>query len=306
MSKTVISHAGDRTMLMGVGVMANDALTAAEAIEQGGLDWDVELRKTAYQNAKGNWAVDGATQKIVRSDNETPFATVGGRYHCIQNRDLFEFADTLVDDVGARYESAWSERNGRTVGLTMRFPDEVLIGGEDAYNKYLLLRSTHDGKGSVKVAVSMVRLSCTNMVTGALRNSKQKFSIPHINGARAKIAAARSALQLTFNVEDAFTQEMEQLLNNELSAPKIESLVKSAFSASLVSTPAVERHTAAVIQNLEHSLTIPDEYRGTQYGVVQATTEHLQWLSPGRTQESTLSQNLNGWRGKASQLVAVV
>jgi phage/plasmid-like protein (TIGR03299 family) len=301
-----ISHAGRRTMLGGAGVLVDNAMTASDAITRGGLDWDIELRQQAWKNARGTWTTDKNDRKIVRVNPngvEVPFATVGSRYTALQNRDIFAFGDNLVDDFGARWEAAWQERGGRTVGLTMRLPEGVKVGGDD-YDKYLLFRTRHDGKGSVIVAAAFTRLWCTNMVTGILANAEHKYRITHIQGADQKIAAAREALEMSFAVEDTFTSAMNDLLDEELVGGDAERIVRNAIDASVRNETTQVTHTRGILHALEASQTISDDQRTNRYGLLQATTEYLQWLSPGRSDESTLIQNFSGWRARATRLVA--
>ena len=106
-----------------VGKDVSDAKTAQECMEIAGLDYHLELRK---QYIAGKADVDGIPvigglvpdcYAVVRTDNETPIATVGNRYHIIQNSNCFGFFDGLVEQGLAKYKSAGSTYDGRKVHI---------------------------------------------------------------------------------------------------------------------------------------------------------------------------------------------
>ena len=294
----------DRTMIWdGIGFATPKAKTAAQAIREAELDWDVELRPLGMKNAKGTgWKSIPYGFAAVRTDNDEALGTVGRRYEPIQNRDVFGWLDNLVDDSGAKYESAWSTKGGRQVGLTMKFPDDVLVGGEDPHNMYLFVRTNHDGSGACKVALSMVRMSCTNMANTILRDAKASFSIPHIGGWEKKLQAAREALEISFAYRDAMQDELEAMLASPLwKEKKTRENVEDVFSNAGFGERATFRHTDLILQNLESSPTIGDDQRNTRYGLFQAGTEYLQWHRTRRDDEGHFNQQFAGETFRAKQ-----
>lgn len=293
-STNLEGHTIGRNMMFadGIGFATPDAKTAAEALTAGHLNWSVELRADGYMNAQGLWVEDPSKRKIVRTDLDAPLGTVGTRYAPIQNVEMFEWCDTLVDDYGAKYESAWSMHDGREVGLTMRFPDTILIGGNDPYAKFLLLRARHDGKGSVLAVATDVRIRCTNMLNVAVKGATNRVTIPHLTNASKKLAAARETFELTFKYQEAFEAEMEKLLQRELDDSRFRDITKQLMLDQRWG--GLEQHSAAIVQLRADSPTLDDEYRQSAYGAFQAITEWTDWVREAKSPQGRAHDMLDG------------
>lgn len=287
-------HAIGRNMMFadGIGYATPDAKTAAEALQAANLDWTIELEQVTRTNANGDTVPVVGSFHTVRTDTDTVLGTVGRRYRPIQNVEMFEWCDRLVDDFGAKYEAAWSMHGGKEVGLTMKFPETVLIGGNDPYSKYLLLRARHDGKGSVRAYATDVRMRCTNMLNVAVRGATNKVMIPHLTNAVGKLAAAREAFELTFSYQEAFEKEMEKLLERELTDAAFKILTEGLLVEQKFG--GIEKHSAAIVQLRADSPTLDDEYRSSAYGAFQAITEWTDWVREAKSPQGRAHDMLDG------------
>ena len=262
----------------GIGVATPDAMTAEQALKSAGLDFTVELRDNGFLASDGLWREDKTRKTVVRTDTEMPLGNVGRAYRTIQNTEMFEWCDRLVDDYGAKYEAAWSMHGGREVGLTMKFPDTVMIGGVDPHDKYLLLRGRHDGKGSVLALATDVRLWCTNMLNVAAKAATNRVTIAHRTNAAQKLAAARETFELTFKYQEAFEDEMEKLIAKQLTDDAFKQITDTLLAEN--NWGGRDAHGAAIVQLRKDSTTLQDEFRTTAYGAFQAITEWTDWVRP--------------------------
>lgn len=281
----------------GVGVATPEAKTAAQAMVEGGLDWKVELRDAGFSVGDGKFQASKIGRKaVVRiEDDGTPvqdFGYVGRKYTIVQNAEMFDFCDYLVDDYGAKYEAAWSLYGGQEVGLTMRFPDTVKIGGVDEHGKYLLLRARHDGTGSVKVMTTKVRLGCTNMLNYASQAAKSTFRIAHLANATQKIAAARETLEVTFKNDEAFAAEMEAMVTKFQSDEEFGRIAAQLLKDARFG--GVEAKVSAITTLRRESDTLPDEFRQTAYGSLQAVTEWTDWGRQSKSAQGHVVDLLDG------------
>lgn len=275
----------------GIGFATPEAKTAAEALTSAGLDFKVEARPTFFQS-HGSFVQDPTRRTIVRTDTEAPLGNVGSRYTIIQNSDMFDFCDRLVDDYGAKYESAWSLKGGSEVGLTMKFPQSLLIGGEDPIDKYLLLRGRHDGKGSVLAMDTAVRMRCTNMLNVAMKAATHTLRIPHLTNATQKLAAARDTLEITFKYDEVFELEMNKLLDQQITDDAFAEMTKGLLLGAHFG--GVEAHTKAIVQLRKDSPTLDDDMRSTKYGALQALTEWTDWSREAKSAQGRVIDMLDG------------
>ncbi len=288
----------DRTMLWGrVGkIFAADGApaTAEDAIVEAGLDWSLDLRKIGFHNSGGNFVVAQGKKAVVREDTDTLLGVVGGRYKTFDNREAFSFADSLVDGAGAAFESAFSYEDGKVVGLTMRLPEHIEVAGGDSFGQYLMLRTRHDGTGSIQVAVQNVRMMCLNQFDFKLRQAKNRWAISHTQRASQHLQQAREALKLTFAYTEEWAQAVDQLTTINYSDAKLKDELERILTRWRIGSSAIEDQVASVLGNRERSSTIQDEVRGTAYGALNAATEYYEHLRPYRTNQSRYLNNVQG------------
>ena len=110
---------------------------------------------------------------------------------------MTEFADALVDESGAHYQTAGSLRE-----LLADLPDHEAAPAHDAgrpewrsgcHGWYLALFS-HDGSSSLFGITTSVRVVCANTASVAIAGAKSKFSIPHTSGWKGATQVAREKL----------------------------------------------------------------------------------------------------------------
>lgn len=177
----------------GLGKIVAEAPTSEDAIHLAGLDWDVVQQKiyledgTEIQDAYAN----------VRSSDNKPLGIVGNRYQIVQNIEAFSFTDSLLGE-GVKYETAVSLKDGKTIWLLAKLPDKYEILG-DKVDPYIVFTNTHDGTGSVKVAMTPVRVVCNNTLNMALRSATRTWTTRHTGDINKKLTDAQNTLQLAQN-----------------------------------------------------------------------------------------------------------
>jgi hypothetical protein len=114
-----------------LGTPVGHAMTAQEAMEAAHLaNWNVRKRPIwadVREDGTDQRGLVVASQCATVFDNPvtnqiTPIGVVGARYCAIQNEALVEFADALVDETGAHYETAGSLKGYSQTFITMRLP----------------------------------------------------------------------------------------------------------------------------------------------------------------------------------------
>lgn len=283
-------------------LFAESPATAEEAIVKAGLDWDVELRKLGYKTADGkSFKVVPGGFAVVRTDTETPLGTVRSRYTPFSNRHAFDFADNLVDGAGAAFESAWEMNGGKTVGLTMRLPNHVTVGGEDVFDQYLILKTSHDGSTAIQVGITNVRMACLNQFNVTLRNAKRKWSVVHSPNAGTRLQQAREALELAFVYNQEFEAELEKLLTTTVSEDRAKYQMDNILKANRVGDRSRDQITTAIMLDWMNSPTIQDDQRNTAYGLLNAATEYFDHLRDYRTAESAIKVTTEGLGARFNQ-----
>lgn len=286
-------------------VFADRPRTAEEAIIEAGLDWEVELRELGFRSPKGNHFIKVPDQYVVvRTDTEKALGNVKSRYQTFSNRHAFDFADLLVDGAGASFESGWEQGGGKVIGLTMKLPDTTTVGGEDAFDQYLMLKTSHDGSSAIQVALQNVRLRCMNQFNTALKRAQRRWSVTHSTSAKEKLQQAREALEIGHVYNEAFQREMEQLMELEMSRDRMERELDLILKANRVGEKNATDIRSSILINLDNSDTIDAGQRTTGYGLLNASTEYFDHLRSYRTAEAGFRVTTEGLGARVNQALA--
>ena len=204
----------------GLGQIVMEAPTSKDALKLAGLDWNV-IQEPIY--TEFNEVVEGYKANVRDSDRKV-LGVVSDRYKVVQNADAFSFTDELLGK-GVRYETAGSLQEGKKVWLLARLPREYIIGGE-RISPYLVFSNTHDGSGSVKVAITPVRVVCNNTLNLALDTANRSFSMVHTGNIKDKIQEAKDTLFMAEQYMDCLGAEFEQLRRQKITDAQVKEYIE--------------------------------------------------------------------------------
>ena len=275
----------------GLGTGVSGVMTAEEAITLAHLDWEVEKELAERKGVP----IPGNYWMIRKSDDKV-LGRVGKDYKPIQNREAFEFFDTLVDSGEAKYDTAGSLSGGKRIWLTAQVGDDIQVAGQDSHRLYLALLSSHDGSRSLSAITTMVRIVCANTETMAIHGAKTSWTMTHRTTLAGKVSEARDALKLSFKYRDAFDAEVQRMMDIQVSKDQFIEIMKDVLPDQKRQT---EKNVTALTNIFENSPTINDAgLSGTGYGAFNAMTE---WLTHGRevrSQEARMTNSIWGFGAK--------
>jgi phage/plasmid-like protein (TIGR03299 family) len=204
----------------GLGVSVMSAPTSSEALKLAGLDWNV-VQEPIY--TEYNEKVEGYKANVRDFDRKV-LGVVSDRYKVVQNVEAFSFTDELLGK-GVRYETAGSLAEGKKIWLLARLPREYIIAGE-RISPYLVFSNTDDGSGSVKVAITPIRVVCNNTLNLALSTAQRSFSMIHTGNITDKIQEARDTLFMAESYMDNLGVEFEQLRGQKVTDAQVEEYIE--------------------------------------------------------------------------------
>jgi len=180
-----------------------------------GLNWNV-IQKP-IMTTSGN-PIPGYKANIRDTDNRV-LGVVTDRYRVVQNAEAFAFTDALLGE-GVRYETAGSLQDGKKIWILAKLPDKYIIEGEQI-DPYLVFSSSHDGSGSIKVAMTPIRVVCQNTLNLALGTARRSWSTIHIGDLAAKMDEAHNTLLLAEKYMGRLGMEFSRLSKIKLSDQKV-------------------------------------------------------------------------------------
>jgi phage/plasmid-like protein (TIGR03299 family) len=278
-----------------IGTPVGHAMTAHEALEAANLaNWDVrkrplwaDLREDGIEDQRGIVVPDQYGTVFTNPVNNkiTPIGVVGKDYTPIQNESMTEFAEAIVDESGAHFETAGSLRNYSQTFLTMKLPRTMVLQGldgrEDVSEWYLSIFNSHNGSSSLVSTISNVRVVCANTQDANLAGAKSKFKVQHSKNWANKVQLAREALRLFFVYEEAFENAVRAMHEQPFTAAEMK-----LFAEDLLNLAKAEKDTAmatrrqnevdAITALFNNSPTIAGTpIAGTKFAAYNAVSEYV-------------------------------
>lgn len=279
-----------------LGQRTPDAQTWAQAMELADLNWSVEKKQLYGRNPLGNVvAVDA--YGIFRSDDGAFLGSVGARYNPIQNREAFQFVDTLLESInGANYDSAGALGNGERIWCSAKVPFDFEVVSGDKLETYLMFITAHDGSTAAVCNLSTTRPVCQNTVNAALKNSSGFVRVKHTRSAQERMARAADLMQGLGSDVQALQNKLRRLSDVRMTRESLVSVLDRLFPKpkdEKANQTRRENTMAEVLALYEsNDKNAFPEIRGTAYNLLNAVTEyadHFRTSRGGGEDESAVS-----------------
>jgi phage/plasmid-like protein (TIGR03299 family) len=198
-----------------IGVRVEKEVTAKEAIELAKLDYNI-IKLPLYVNHNNEFIKSEEFYGNFNSANNKLLGTVTDRYKIVQNTEAFEFFDSVVKSGEAIYHSAGALGNGERVWILAKLPKNILLFKDDIVEQYLLLTNSHDGKGSLLMYFTPIRVVCQNTLLASYKDAKDGISIRHTGNIKDKIDEARRILGLAIDFYKIFETDIGKMAEKKL------------------------------------------------------------------------------------------
>lgn len=291
----------------GLGIMVQEAPDSRGALELAGLDWNVVQRPIETQDGI---PIPGFKANLRDIDNRV-LGVVTDRYKVVQNYEAFAFTDSLLGE-GVRYETAGSLQEGRRTWLLAKLPQRYIISG-DEITPYLVFMNSHDGTGSIKAAMTPIRVVCMNTLNLALSTAKRSWSTNHTGNIAGKMEDARYTLLYADQYMAELGKAIDRMNRMKLTDRQVYEYIDALF-------PLIDQPTEQQKKNLirmkddlkERYFAAPDlQHVGKNaYRFVNAVSDFATHAKPLRERanykESLFSRTVDGnaMIDKAYELVA--
>ncbi len=279
-----MAYAGE-TPWHGLGTAVDHPMTAAEAIELAGLDWEVESQPVFVlpSDGQGSPLMIPHKQALVRSDTHEVLQIFSDTYVPVQNKEAFTFFDGVVGAGEAIYETAGSLKGGRRIWILAKLPGDLDIGDGDLLEKYILLANSHDGTMRVTMKITPIRVVCKNTLEVALGGDMLKFR--HTSNILNKMNDTREFLGLAEAHFELFMRNANRLAEKHFTEGNVRDIAAKVFDFEYENNEwrlpkQAPRKTAAadrVVQLWEGAGRGSEmsTARGTAWGAFNAFTEYF-------------------------------
>ncbi|WP_168118519.1 DUF932 domain-containing protein [Paenibacillus sp. HB172176] len=272
----------------GLGNRVEGALSSEEALIEAGLDWTViqkSIQTEDYSEILGYKA-------NIRETDQRILGVVTDRYKIVQNQEAFAFVDDMLGE-GVKFETAGSLQNGKRVWLLAKLPKDYVITG-DQFCPYMLFSNSHDGTGSIKVAMTPIRIVCQNTLNLALANASRIWSTVHKGNIQSKLDKAKETLLNAENYMDRLNKEAEQLHRIKIPDHKVQEYIKLLLPVSENATKLRIKNIQQLREDLHaRYFEAPDlkEIGSNGYRFINAVSDFATHAKPLR-ETATFQENL--------------
>jgi phage/plasmid-like protein (TIGR03299 family) len=240
----------------GLATVLEDNPTVEAALEAAGLNWQVEARPlTTTVPDHDQLVLDDANEivvptreieipthrAVVRLSDGKPLGVVTKDYQVFQNAEaLAVFAD-LVKDGTLEIETAGSLQGGRKVWILCRYAQNREVIDGDWIAPYVLIAIGHDGKLSIYLTNTPIRVVCWNTLqaAGAVDDSKADFTkecgfrIPHRGDVHQRVNEARDQIIAINTQLDITVEEYRELAKKPIGELKVRDIARHIFDADI-------------------------------------------------------------------------
>jgi phage/plasmid-like protein (TIGR03299 family) len=270
-----------------LGTVTAECLTAAEVMQVaylGGWDVQVEALRTVESGATvpGRYAT---TRLHPKSGSREVLGLVGPTYRVVQNEEACQLLELIIDETGAKYETAGSLRGGREVFVTMRLPETMRIAGVDEVDLYLAMCTSHDASRAGRVLVSPTRIVCANTLRAAFADNVGEYTFRHSGDIHGKLQDVRDALYLVPAYLDQFQAEAEKMIERQVEWDQLQAISDRLWPMREEDGENAYLKRMARERDLKHlfeDAPTQENIRGTALGAYNSVVEWLDHYQPAR------------------------
>lgn len=292
-----------------------DHLTTEQMLFASGLsDWDVQVEEIVLPE---NYWTDRPLYMTTKRSGVNPIgrdvlSTVGGRYHALQNEELYSFGNLLLD--GGEWVGGGHFKGGRVVFGTLKLNNWADVNGVKM-DMYLVVSTSHDGSLAVSFSVTPINPICYNTLIAAIQRAKQKWTAKHTGSLKGRLETARTALNLSSTYIDLWAEFMKPLADTEVTDLRFDELINAEFGPKEdASKNALTRwdKTYEDLVDIWYGPTIKDTpFANTQFAVWNTLNEHHGWGLKGRGENAAenAAASRSGfspiWNAENNRLLAI-
>lgn len=241
------------------------------------FDWEAVSSEVYVKNPlTGCPEVDSEKVAFCRSDTGRVLGYFGPGY------EPHPYAEWLLQKVAMLLDgelaigSAGLLRGGAVAWVSVEVPENVVTPEGVAFRPHLLAATSFDGSLATTYKRSITNVVCDNTMSAALGEAGREIKVKHWRSSALRLIEARDALNLVYQVADAFSDEVARLCRITVTDRQWQRFLNA--HTELPEKPGRGRTLAEKKRESLTQLWTSDErvapWHGTAFGVVQAVNTY--------------------------------
>ena len=286
------------------------AMTAAQAIEAAGLDWEVVTRPI-WEGGDGTpLRLIENKRAIVRQDTDEVFGVFSDGFTPAQNLTCFDLIDSVVGSGDATFHTVGSLFGGRRIWMLCKLQGDYRLDNGEKLESFILLDNSHDGTAALRMRLTSVRVVCSNTL-GAATSSRAAFAARHTSGIMGRVSEARDLLGLNVAYMERLIEDANRIAEQAWSHAEMKSMTYDLLD--LDPDRAIDRQhglKAPAANKMLDLFYLGEGNKGeTKWDALNAVTEYLDYSAGSRaidsldsTEDAVVSRRLqNSWLGSGGE-----
>lgn len=210
----------------GLGTVLESEMTIEDALTFGGLNFNVNKAPNTHlipfvnpAGLKGNHKLTSDNSFFTYRDDTNAILgdKLGKDYTVLQNLEALGILDLVLEnDKGITLETAGSLKGGKTVFVTAKMPQKIIVGKNDEVEQYLVASNSHDGSSAVRIMFTPVRVVCQNTLTMAIKGAKKHHSIRHTQNVKENTQQAFKVMGFALENHDVAEFMFNEMARKQL------------------------------------------------------------------------------------------
>ena len=210
----------------GLGTVLQTEMTVEDALTYGGLGFNVNKLPNTHlipyiteTGLKANRKLTSDNSFFTYRDDTNAILgdKLGKDYTVLQNLEALGILDLVLEnDKGVSLETAGSLKGGKTVFITAKMPQSIIVGRNDEVEQYLVASNSHDGSSAVRIMFTPVRVVCQNTLTMAIKGAKKHHSIRHTQNVKDNTQQAFKVMGFALQNHDAAEGVYNEMAKTQL------------------------------------------------------------------------------------------
>lgn len=287
MRSTLFEGNGKKLLWSGLGKNVSQANSAYEVCKLANLDYEVRTEKIFTSDGVEIPNMIATRRYDIIGDVEVPSTVYGAvteRYKPVQNYEGFEFIDSLFGHAGFEVETAGQFHNGKIVWIEAKLPQQVVV--DENIMPYLVFTNRHDGKGSVRIFFTPVRVICQNTLNYAIKGARSRtFAVKHVASAVQRLEQAKEVLTNYNEYLAAMGTQIEKQKRLLLEEKHIDSFLSLMFPFKQEDTPRIKERAIQQRQEVKYLYQSKDDldgYENSGFKFVNAVSDWATHHIPAR------------------------
>lgn len=250
-------------------------------MHESGLDYLVETRPiyTNTDDSKIGKMIIPGRLATVRTDTNDTLGIVTDRYKICQNVDALDFVK-FID--GINLIKAGTYNQGAGCYLIGQLPEiEVL---HDTISPHIIFQNSHDGSGSIKSTICMLRIICQNQFIRSFAESPATIRLPHTGNLEEKIAVAKDQMVHVYDHIQRYEDEANTLATKKVTPAVFNKILQHMFD---INTENSDRKNKKLEEDREVFLQAyhaddNQNFINTKWGLINAYSDFITHAEPAR------------------------